>query len=350
MDKAYRHSSIGASISIDPDTISNLDIIVENRERCKAVLAVIVTLMLKKIISPNQDIRKHQAGMQDGFSARGLDSSTVTPFLKDKDFPYMVSGAEALTRSLEQAVPYDKDYTGHIKPQRVKDAFLFLADAMQIKNINPNDTLIYLFTKLIEYRDLDKNIKLNRPINMSIRDIVSKINEHFEKCGGEGSKLPVLAIYAVYKQLVVEFQRYKNCVLCDLQEHNTADSRSGFLGDVQVNRPDQQPFEIVEIKHNIKLSPDLVDNCYDKFKSAPVKTYYLLSTNETLKDAEAISERILNIQKNHGCQMIVNGIQTSLKYYLRLLENPHDFLHQYVDLIEDRGSYNVKMQWQDLWK
>ena len=87
---------------------------------------------------------------------------------------------------------------------------------------------------------------------MSIRDIVSKINEHFEKCGGEGSQLPVLAIYAVYKQLVVEFQRYKNCVLCDLQEHNTADSRSGFLGDVQVNRPDQQPFEIVEIKHNIK--------------------------------------------------------------------------------------------------
>ena len=99
------------------------------------MLAVIVTLMLKKIISPNQDIRKHQSGMQDGFSARGLDSSTVTPFLKDKDFPYMVSGAEALTRSLEQAVPYDKDYTGHIKPQRVKDAFLFLADAMQIKKI-----------------------------------------------------------------------------------------------------------------------------------------------------------------------------------------------------------------------
>ena len=288
--------------------------------------------------------------MQNGFSARGLDSSTVTPFLRSKDFPYMVSGAGALTRSLEQAVPYDENYTGHIRPQRVKNAFLSCVDAIQTKNLNANDALVYLFARLIEYRDLDKNIKLNRPIHMSIKDMVSKINEHFEKCGGEGSELPVLAIYAVYRQLAVELQRYKDCVLLDLQAHTAADSRSGFLGDIQVNGADEQPFEIVEIKHNIKLSPDLVNDCYNKFKSMPVKTYYLLSTNETLKDPEAISERILHIQKNHGCQMIVNGLQTSLKYYLRLLANPNDFLHQYVDLIEDRGSYNVKTQWQNLWK
>ena len=350
LDKAYQRSSNSPSVSIDPEAMTNLNVIAENREKNKAVLAVIVTLMLKKIISPSQDIRKHQSGMQGGFSARGLDLRTVTPFLRENNFPYMASGAGALTRSLEQAVPYDKNYTGQITPKSVKDAFLFCVDALQTKHLNPNDALIYLLKKLIGYRDLDQSIKLIRPINLSIKEMVSKINEHFIKCGSEGSELPVLSIYAVYQQLTAELQRYKNCVLLDLQAHTTADSRSGFLGDIQINGPDEQPFEVVEIKHNIKLSPSLVNGCYDKFQSSPVKTYYLLSTNENLTDSEGISERILYIEKNHGCQMIVNGIQTSLKYYLRLLENPHNFLHKYVDLIEKRGSYNVKMQWQYLCK
>ena len=350
LDEAYQSSAIETSTSIAADVKKNLDIIAENRERCKAVLAVTITLILKKIESPKQDIRKHQAGMEGGFSARVLDTGVVTPFLKKNDFPYMASGAGALTRSLEQAVPYDKNYTGKISPQVVKNAFLSCLDTIQNGNVNPNDALIYLFTQLIKYRDLDKSIKLNRPVNMTIKDIVSKVNEHFEKCGGEGSRLPVLAIYAVYKQLVIEVQRYKNCVLCELQEHNAPDSQSGFLGDIQVNDANGRPFEVVEIKHNIKLNPDILNACYNKFKSEPVKTYYLLSTNEELQDHELISQRILHIEKNHGCQMIVNGIQTTLKYYLRLLADPHNFLHQYVDLVEKVSSYNIKIQWQELWK
>ncbi len=347
--EAYESSGMGASVSITSEVKKDLEVIAAHRERCKAVLAVIVTLMLKKIISPDQDIRKHQARMTGGFSARGLDANVVTPFLRKQDFPYMKSGAGALTRSLEQAVPYDKNYTGKIQPKQVKDAFLSCVDALQNKNADPNDALIYLFVKLITYRDLDKSIKLNRPVNLSIKDIVSKINEHFEKCGGEGSRLPVLAIYAVYKQLVNETQRYKNCFLCELQAHNAPDSQSGFLGDIQVNDSNGNPFEVVEIKHNKKLNKDLVNECYSKFKSEPVKTYYLLSTDEELEDHELISQRILHIEKNHGCQMIVNGIQTTLKYYLRLLSEPHHFLHQYVDLVEKECSYNVKVQWQKLW-
>lgn len=348
--KAYQRSVAKTEPSIDAETRANLDTIAEHRDRCKAVLAVTVTLMLKKIMSPNQDIRRHQAGMQGGFSARSLDANAVTPFLRQQGFPYMASGAGALTRSLEQAVPYDMNYTGHIRPPLVRAAFLSLVDSIQTRNIDPQEALAYLFIKLINYRDIDKSMKLIKPINLPIKDMVANISQHFQNCKGEGSELPVLAVYAVYQRLIVELQRYKNCTLCDLQSHNTADIRSGFLGDIQVNDQHNVPFEIVEVKHNIKLSPQLVHDCYDKFKSSAVNTYYLLSTNETLKNPEQISEIILSIEKNHGCQMIVNGIQTSLRYYLRLLANPHDFLHLYVKLLENKSSYNVKMQWQNLWE
>ena len=82
---------------------SKLFIIVDNacKGNNKAVLAVVITLLLKKILFPGQDIRFHQKSMRQGFSGRGFDERVVTPFLRDNKFPYMQGGSGWLTRSLE---------------------------------------------------------------------------------------------------------------------------------------------------------------------------------------------------------------------------------------------------------
>lgn len=94
-------------------------IIIDHQERSKAILAVLTTLLLKKLMDSSQDIRLHQSGMSGGFSGRGLDSRVVTPFLKEESFPHMQSGSGWLTRSLEQARPYDLHYPGNMKPAAV---------------------------------------------------------------------------------------------------------------------------------------------------------------------------------------------------------------------------------------
>ena len=68
-------------------------IIIDHQERCKAILAILTTLLLKKLVNPDQDIRLHQSGMSGGFRGRGLDSRIVAPFLKEKSFPHMQSGS-----------------------------------------------------------------------------------------------------------------------------------------------------------------------------------------------------------------------------------------------------------------
>ena len=346
----YDLAMLGAPHGLDNDTQKLLKVFVDNCETNKGVLSVFVTLMLKKIISPNQDIRNHQANMPGGFSARGFDGKHITPFLRLHNFPHMVSGAGALTRSLEQAVPYNLDYTGKIKPENVRIAFLSCIERVQNGRCDAREVLQYLFCGLIEHRNKDQGMKLIKPKNRSIAVTMNKIDMHFAQAGKGGSRLPVLSIFAVYKQMVSEMAKYKGCRLCDLQAHQAADTRSGFLGDIQVNDHYDNPMEAVEIKHDIKLTPALVKSCYDKFKTTRVHTYYLLSTDERIDEFAKISEMTMDIHQKHGCQMIVNGIHGTLRYYLRLISSPDNFLSDYVELVEQECSYEIKSLWQKLWE
>ena len=63
--------------------------IIDRQDGNRAVLTVLITLLLKKTLDPAQDIRLHQAQMEGGFSGRSLDTSEVTPFMKDMSFPAM---------------------------------------------------------------------------------------------------------------------------------------------------------------------------------------------------------------------------------------------------------------------
>ena len=74
-------------------------VIVENQETSRGVLAVLITLLLKKFHCAEQDIRLHQTKMEGGFSGRGLDRRVVTPFMRHQKFPYMKSGSGWLTSS-----------------------------------------------------------------------------------------------------------------------------------------------------------------------------------------------------------------------------------------------------------
>lgn len=344
---AYELALKKSTVSIPSELQGYLDVILKHSETRKGVLAVTITSILKKCISPEQDIRKHQSKMAGGYSARTLDTSFVTPFLSKFSFPYMASGAGALTRSLEQSVPYGQGYTGAIKPSELKPAFDGCIEYIQTRPCQPKDLLVYIFNELIAQRDRTQNIKLIRPQNLSIKDIICVLNSHFE-LSKKASNLPVLAIYAVYELLILEVKRYKGCTLRSLQHHNTADDKSGLLGDVQVDTPDGYPLEVVEIKHGIKLTTELVDECYAKFSTSAVKTYYLLSTNEKIPEISKISERVIEIYRTQGCQMIVNGIQSTLKYYLRLLSDPLKFVDKYLLLVEERCDYETKVKWNDI--
>lgn len=324
-----------------------IDTIVEKAETSKAVLTVTITLLTHKIELPADDIRFHQKDIGN-FSGRTIDTRYITPFLKEKNFPAMAESGW-LTRSLEQKVPYDLEYPGAIKPATLKSAFLQLIHEVQVNCCDAKECLIYFFERLIEQRDRH-NIDLAKPHSLSISTIIEVLHQHFDYPyrGHGASRLPTIAVYAAYECMMKEVSRFHQKQLCPLESHTSSDIQSGQIGDIQINDYYGEPFEGVEIKHNIEITRDLVEHAYKKFMSYHTNRYYLLTTADmTNANWDVIENEISSISRKHGCQVIVNGVYTSLKYYLRLLSEPSDFIDHYVNLM--KRDKDVKYPQQSAW-
>jgi DNA (cytosine-5)-methyltransferase 1 len=331
---------------------THLDIILKHSERSKGVLSVLITSLVKKAATPKQDIRYHQNKMKDGYSGRLLDTRIITPFLKNNQFPAM-SESGWLTRSLEQSHPYDMNYPGSITPKELKSAFLNIIDMIQTKDTPPKKILVYLLRGLMKQRDTKHNLILAKPIHLPLHTIMSYLDKHFNtkyKTSG-AARLPVLAVYAAYEQMIKEMSRYKKHSLRELRSHTAADTPMKATGDIEVFDENSKIFEAVEIKHQIKITPTMINNAYSKFKSKPtISRYYLLTTRKDFQNDTGITSIIINIQKRHGCQVIVNGVMDTLKYYLRLIKSPDDFVQRYITLVEKEQAikFEHKQRWNDI--
>ncbi len=102
------------------------------------------------------------------------------------------------------------------------------------------------------------------------------------------------------------------------------------LGDIDVKNTDGTCFESVEIKYNRPITTDMVGVAYRKISNRKIDRYYILTTSEpNFDDRESVMLEIEKYKKVHSCQIIVNGVIPSLKYYLRLLSNPQDMIEEY---------------------
>ena len=317
----------------------------------KAVLTVLVTLLLKKITTPSQDIRFHQARMPNGFSGRSLDSSVVTPFLRANHFPHMAESGW-LTRSLEQNHPYDLDYPGSIRPREIKDAFLKTVNGIERDEVRAEHCLEFILQALIVWRDANASLVLSKPTDRRIEDIIDLLTSHWNSELSGTAKLPVLAMYAVYQCLIDDIGKYRNCELLELLSSTSADSRTDRVADIDVQNEDLFTFESVEVKHGIAITASLIEQLRTKIAGAGLKTFYVLSTAEDIpaSDIPRITELLIETRRNYGCQVIVNGVACTIRYYLRLLADTDQFLIRYVSLVENDQEipFPLKNKWNEI--
>ena len=347
-------SIVGSGNDIKSDLNETLQIhlkeILNRSESAKAVSTVILTSAVYKALNPEQDIRNHQTSIPNGYSGRTYDSKYITPFLKTQKFPAMAESGW-LTRSLEQKIPYNSNYSGAIRPASLKTAFLETIDFIQ-KGKNVDKLLIFLFQGLILQRNAQQ-INLAKPHDLQIATIIDSLIQHFNsKYVAEGaSRLPVLALYAAYQCLANEVKRFEGKNLLQMESHTSSDTRSGRIGDIDIIDEKGEAFEAVEVKYGIAITKQLVCDAFEKFKSTQVKRYYLLSTaNIEASQAYEINEEIERIKTIHGCHLIVNGLTNSLKYYLRLLSDTSAFIANYVRLVEVDTAlkFEHKTKWNDI--
>lgn len=332
---------------LDKEHKDALDIIVAESEKNKGVYTVVLTSVVYKMIHPEQDIRKHQSSIPGGYSGRTFDTKHITPFLKKCGFPAM-SESGWLTRSLEQKVAYDWSYPGAVK-EELKHSFLLILNDIEEKSLSPEQVLDYLLQSLVIQRE-KKNISLSIPRNLSIEEIVKLLDRHFHghyKSHG-AARLPVLALYAAYECLVKECKRFEDKILLPLESHTSADLQSGRVGDIEIDGSDRTPYEAVEVKFDIPVSCDIVLTAKSKIEKTKITRYYVLSTKSPVEaDLERIDDIVKQLKNIHGCQLVINGIVPTLKYYLRLIENTSAFLDYYIELLSTDKA--VLFEHKEMW-
>ena len=314
-----------------------LENIILNIDKNKGVYTVLITLLVHKLIEQKQDIRFFQNKMKKGFSARTIDTKYITPTLKELKLPSMAESGW-LTRSLEQPYPYTLKYEGEISGKDMKKSFLKIIDSFQKNFLIAESFLRLILNGAISSRDKNHIAikKISNGDELPISTIIYLLEEHFTenyKTHG-GSKLPVLAFYAMYKVLIIELGRYKNCKLLPLGSHTASDRTSKSSGDIEIAK-NGKIFESVEIKLDKQVDITIVRIAYEKVVRFDLVRYYILSyTGISKDDKENINKLILEIKKKHGCQLIVNGLLHTLRYYLRLISDSKIFFNNYIELVK----------------
>lgn len=335
-----------------------LECIIQNAYTQKGVWTVLITLLFYKNLHLEQDIRYHKAELENGFSGRSFDTKVVTPTLRKLGLPAMAESGW-LTRSLEQAYPYTLDYKGKIANKELKNAFLQLLDIVENKEDGANkarDFLRVLFG-MIKQEKQKYSISitpLKSKDNLSISTIIDMLETHFY-CNYQvagASKLPVLAFYAIYEILIKELKRYESCSLAPLGSHTASDRTSKSAGDIEIFK-DNEVYEAIEIKFNREIDSNMIAIAYAKIRTFSPKRYSIFSTaNINKKEQDEIFYQIKKIGDEHGCQVIVNGVLPSIKYYLRLIENLDEFIDKYSALVEGDNELKreYKIKWNELIK
>lgn len=328
--------------------------VVDKEETFKGVFTVLLTSLVYKCLHPEQDIRRHQANMENGYSGRSFDTKYITPFMKQKRFLGAMKESGWLTRSLEQNIPYGLDFPGKIQNKEVKAAFLNILHDIEEKGADPEKYVIAVMAYSIKCKK-DKTVILVNPIKkencLTIHEIMEALYSHFYfsyKSRG-AAILPVVALYSVYQCIIEELKRFEGKSLDKLASHNSCDRSSGETGDIVIrNNEDNSIYEVIEVKFDIPINVIMVEDAYKKISEKPVQRYYLLSTVESDKEQiTLINEMICKIRQEHGCQIIVNGVFPTLKYYLRLLNNTDTFVERYVKNLSDNAEINFehKIAW-----
>lgn len=338
---------------INQETIEFIKSIGNKINTQKGVFTVLVTLLTHKIIDPTQDIRKHQTSMADGFSGRTIDHNFITPTLKELGLPSMAESGW-LTRSLEQPYPYNLDYNGKISDKTVKKAFLNVLDFVEHNPQLAKNVLRLLLFEAIQSKNnsVVTITPLKNPEKLTIENIIKVLDEHFKTTYDThgGSKLPVLAFFAIYKSLINEIGRYKNCTLAEMGSHTASDRTSKSAGDIEIFKLDNL-FEAIEIKLDKAIDTTIVRVAIEKIVRYNPDRYYILSyIGVKEKDKLEISTLIDGVKKEHGCQIIINGLLPTIKYYLRLLTSLDEFIVNYSKLIENDSEIKKihKEKWNEL--
>lgn len=327
-----------------------IETIVGNLNRNKYLYSILLTALVEKLVNPTQDIRIGQTRLKGGYSNRSTDEKHVTPFLKEHNLTHCAASGAESGRNFERPESYALTHTGNPQGSGNREAFLGILHAVQEDNADPLEcaTLLLALDRLNNPAEQAEEVRALA--GLTIEEAHALFSDHYRRAHGrKRARLPVLAIQAIYQSLVPEVARYHDAELLPVNRQ-TANDKKRWIGDIQINRRGGGPFEAVEVKSGKQISRQMVLALRSKIRNQAVDRYYILSTESEYiakNDVADVQSAVDSVRRTAGCQVIVNGLLPTLRYYLRLVADPQQFIQGYNELL--RSDQDVNPAHRALW-
>ncbi|MFM9108219.1 MAG: hypothetical protein ACKOWF_16135, partial [Chloroflexota bacterium] len=278
----------------------------------------------------------------------------TVPFLSDRNLP-----CSRETHWLTQNIsfgndPYSRATKYTTSPRSAWPAYMEIVNLLEELTVDSETKSSYsrsvatlIMSGLLAERNRSQ-VVLTRPKNLIIAEVLALLDRHFShKYLKNAPRLPQLALYAIYQCLITSVGRYKEFELKPLERLKAADKKAGTVGDVVLSRNGIN-VEAAEVKLGVAINTETIATAIDKIRGASVERYYVLSTSGVADaDREAVSKLCFDFRKSNGCEIIVNGVEQTIGYYLRLLTSTGEFIERYVELVG--GDPDLDYQHREVW-
>jgi DNA (cytosine-5)-methyltransferase 1 len=332
---------------LGPDLFEKIRVLGQTKHAARGVA---LTLFAYKTVEPGQDIRSHMTEHPEGFNARSIDNAATVPFLTSRSL-HKSAESHWMTRVFANVGPFREGMEIKTIPKAAGPLLAGTVEAIEARNAEAAKAgVLTLLVGMIEERNKDR-VLLARPKLLAIDQIVGLLDSHLSrKYGRSAPRLPQLAIYAIYQCLLPAVGRYQGCELASLLPMKAADRKAKTVGDVVVLQSGL-PFEGVEVKHGTPINTSHMAEAIAKLETAEARRYLILSTAGVFSgDGDELKDLAAKFRKSNGCEIIIDGVLETIRYYLRLLDDPVEFINRYASLVEEDKDldYEHRVAWNDL--
>ncbi|RKZ56222.1 MAG: DNA methyltransferase [Candidatus Parabeggiatoa sp. nov. 2] len=345
---AFREASANLEQSFVADEeIRNKIEYVSSNIKNRAGVRLLMACLLAKIHQPEVDIRKPYTKIEesDAFSGRTYDERYITSFINEHNLPCNNTTAffSPALRNLNVTLTKNINLVG--RPPQLYQFVLELLDDVYTDKIQAKEMLFEIVRCLVIIKNerqqridsLIKGLKTTKDsIPLSSEDIVILLEQHMKLTGT--CRLPVLIIAAAYKAA----EKNLGEKILPLHSHNTADTQTGVLGDVEITLlNDEKTITCYEMKEKCVNNKD-IDRALQKLSSLnkDVDNYIFITTDKIEETTQEYARSLYNT--TGGIEFVIVDCIGFLRHFLHLFHRIRsDFLEIYQTQILEESDNSI---------
>jgi hypothetical protein len=254
--------------------------------KSRATQSLALASLVAKGVHPDWDTRIHEVQQKVGaHNLRGV-SGKVNGLLHERGLLPTSTDYACLTPAFKGVgAPFDKHFTGNIKPRESLPALLNILELINTTATPEllNSMLLYILSGLHDKKKKDeaeRQTKVDCSNQFSLQDVSNILRKIDSLHGADVSKLPVIVAHAVLS--VVQPYLLQRLSVVPLKEHTEADKDRSY-GDVEAVDSSSAHMIAIEVKHKIPINDSIMLTFDNKTKGKAIPLKFILSTAKTEK-------------------------------------------------------------------